>query len=149
MSRKYFCRYTVELVKEDECKYKGKIATQKDAYDKFVEVFKLDKKAEEHFVLFCLDCKNQIIGAFLISKGGINFSNVNICDIIKRALLCNSTKIILAHNHPSGKLDESSADIITTKKIIEACNTMNIELLDHLIITDESFKSLREKVILN
>ena len=101
MSRKYFTKYAVELVKDDDCKYEAKIDTAYDAYRKILEVFRLDKKAEEYCVMFCLDTKNNAIGAFLISKGTVNLTNINVADIIKRAILCNSKRIIIAHNHPS------------------------------------------------
>lgn len=142
MSKKYFMRYAVELVKEDDCKYTGKVSSSTDAYKKILEVFKLDKKAEEHFVMLCLNTKNEIIGAFLISKGGLNYAYLNKADVIKRALLCNSSKIIIAHNHPSGNIEPSSNDINATKQIKEACEIMDIQLLDHLIIGDNNYKSL-------
>ena len=66
-------------------------------------------------------------------------------DIIKRAILCNSKRIIIAHNHPSGSTEPSKHDIAATKKITEACNLMGINLLDHLIIGDKQFKSIIEQ----
>lgn len=146
MSRKYFMKYAVELVKEDDCKYEGKVSSSTDAYNKILEVFKLDKKAEEHFVMFCLNMRNEIIGAFLISKGGINYTHITKSDIIKRALLCNSNKIIIAHNHPSGNVEPSNHDINATKQIKEACEIMDIKLLDHLIIGENNYVSLYEKL---
>ena len=145
MSRKYFTKYAVELVKEDDCQYEAKIDTAYDAYRKILEVFRLDKKAEEYCVMFCLDSKNNAIGAFLISKGSINLTSINVTDIIKRAILCNSKRIIIAHNHPSGSTEPSKHDIAATKKITEACNLMGINLLDHLIIGDKQFKSIIEQ----
>ena len=117
MSRKYFTKYAVELVKDDDFKYEAKIETAYDAYRKILEVFRLDKKAEEYCVMFCLDSKNNAIGAFLISKGSVNLTSINVTDIIKRAILCNSKRIIIAHNHPSGSTEPSRHDIIATKKI--------------------------------
>ena len=131
MSRKYFTKYAVELVKDDDCKYEAKINTAYDAYRKILEVFRLDKKAEEYCVMFCLDTKNNAIGAFLISNGTVNLSNFIVTDFIKRAIHCNSKRIIIAHNHPSGSTEPSRHDIIATKKINEACNLMGIDFLDH------------------
>ena len=145
MSRKYFTKYAVELVKDDEFKYEAKIDTAYDAYRKILEVFRLDKKAEEYCVMFCLDTKNNAIGAFLISKGSVNLTSINVTDIIKRAILCNSKRIIIAHNHPSGSTEPSKHDIVATKKINDACNLMGIDFLDHLIIGDKQFKSIIEQ----
>ena len=142
MSRKYFSKYVVELVKEDDCKYEAKIDTAYDAYRKILEVFRLDKKAEEYCVMFCLDSRNNAIGAFLISKGTLNLTSINVTDIIKRAILCNSRRIIIAHNHPSGSIEPSKHDIDATKKINEACNLMGIDFLDHLIIGDREYQSI-------
>lgn len=142
MTRKYFRKYTIELVKEDEGKYEGVINSSEDAYNKILEVFRLNRKAEEHFVMFCLDTKNQIIGAFLIAKGGVDLVNINVVDIIKRVLLCNSKKIIIAHNHPSGNYEISECDYKFTDKLNNVCRIMNIILLDHLIIGDNGFKSI-------
>ena len=122
MSRKYFTKYAVELVKDDDCKYEAKINTAYDAYRKILEVFRLDKKAEEYCV-----------------------TNINVTDIIKRAILCNSKRIIIAHNHPSGSTEPSKHDIAATKKINDACNLMGIDFLDHLIIGDKQFKSIIEQ----
>lgn len=142
MSRKYFSKYVVELVKEDDYKYEAKIDTAYDAYRKILEVFRLDKKAEEYCVMFCLDSRNNAIGAFLISKGTLNLTSINVTDIIKRAILCNSRRIIVAHNHPSGSIEPSKHDIDATKKINEACNLMGIDFLDHLIIGDREYQSI-------
>lgn len=142
MSRKYFRKYTLELVKEEEEKYYGKINSSNDAYEKLLEIFRLDKKAEEHLVMFCLDTKNQIIGAFLIGKGGVDFININVIDIIKRVLLCNSKKIIIAHNHPSGNYEISEFDYKFTDELNKVCKIMKIILLDHLVIGDNGFKSI-------
>lgn len=95
--------------------------------------------------MFCLDTKNNAIGAFLLSKGTVNLTNISVADIVKRAILCNSKRIIIAHNHPSGSTEPSKHDIATTKKITEACNLMGINLLDHLIIGDKQFKSIIEQ----
>lgn len=142
MKKKYFSKYSLELVREDECLYEGVISSSTDAYNKFLEVFKLNKKAEEHIVMFCLDTKNKIVGAFLIAKGGARFANLERADIIKRALLCNCNKIIVAHNHPSGSIVPSKNDIEITKKIKEACLIVGVELLDHLIIGEKNYFSI-------
>lgn len=142
MIRKKFCKYSLELVKEDEIEYQSKVATREEAYNKILEVFKLDKKAEEHFVMFALNSKNNIIAAFTISKGSIDFANVNTVDIVKRIILCNCRKIIVAHNHPSGNTTPSKCDIDFTMRLKEICNIIGIDLLDHLIIGDKCYQSI-------
>ena len=142
MSRKYFTKYNLELVKDESVQYEAKITSREEAYKKFLEVFKLDKKPEEYMVMFSLNNKNEINGAFMIAKGGTSEISFSIQNIIKRALLSNGTKVLLAHNHPSGDPTPSIIDIKTTRRIKEACELMSIEFLDHLIIGDNSFSTV-------
>lgn len=142
MSRKYFTKYNLELVKDESIKYEAKITSRDEVYKKFLEVFKLDKKPEEYMVMFSLNNKNEINGAFMIAKGGTSEISFSIQNIIKRALLSNGTKVLLAHNHPSGDPTPSIIDIKTTRRIKEACELMSIEFLDHLIIGDNSFSTV-------
>lgn len=142
MSRKYFTKYNLELVKDESVQYEAKITSREEAYKKFLEVFKLNKKPEEYMVMFSLNNKNDINGAFLIAKGGTSEISFSIQNIIKRALLSNGTKVLLAHNHPSGDPTPSLTDIHTTKRIKGACELMSIEFLDHLVIGENCFQTI-------
>jgi DNA repair protein RadC len=64
-------------------------------------------------------------------------------EMLRQALLKKSSRIIVAHNHPSGNNEPSTEDLNVTTKLLAACNFIGIDLLDHLIITDESYRSLR------
>lgn len=100
-----------------------------------------DLNVEEFWVLF-LNQKNGLIHKQQMSIGGIAGTVVDVRVILKEALLHQATKIILAHNHPSGNLNPSKADISLTKKMIEAGKTMDIQVVDHLIITQEDYSSV-------
>jgi DNA repair protein RadC len=91
---------------------------------------------EECLVLY-LNHASKLLGAQKLSKGGINSTIVDIRIILATALKSLSTGIILAHNHPSGKLVPSEADKKITKQLSEASNFMDIKLIDHLIIGPE------------
>jgi DNA repair protein RadC len=91
---------------------------------------------EECLVLY-LNNASKILGAQKLSKGGINATVVDIRIILATALKSLSTGIILAHNHPSGKLVPSEADKKITKQLSEASNLMDIKLIDHLILGPE------------
>jgi DNA repair protein RadC len=91
---------------------------------------------EECLVLY-LNHASKLLGAQKLSKGGINSTIVDIRIILATALKSLSTGIILAHNHPSGKLVPSEADKKITKQLSEASNLMEIKLIDHLIIGPE------------
>jgi len=100
---------------------------------------------QEHFVVLFLDVKNQIIHKKTIFIGGLNASIVHPREIFREAVKRSAASIICAHNHPSGVPTPSPEDIEVTKRIQEAGYIIGIELLDHVIIGDHQFISLKEK----
>ncbi len=100
---------------------------------------------EEHLFCIYMDVKNKCLNKKLIAKGDLNIVYASPRDIFKYALQENSSKLILAHNHPSGDLTPSEDDIIFTKRLIEAGKILGIEVLDHLIICNDNYISLKEK----
>ena len=85
-----------------------------------------------------------MLGIYNVSKGGISSTIVEIRHILYIALKTNSTGIILAHNHPSGNLKPSSTDINLTRKIKNACELMDLNLTDHIILTKDNYYSFME-----
>lgn len=102
---------------------------------------------EEFWVLY-LNNSNKIIYKSQLSKGGITGTVVDIRLLLKVALENNALGIILTHNHPSGKLAASEADIQITQKIKVATKQLEINLLDHIIITENSYYSFADEGIL-
>lgn len=99
----------------------------------------------EEFIIVCLNRAHKVIGTCKVGLGG--FTGV-VCDpkvIMTIALQSSATSLILAHNHPSGNLKPSDADRKMTDKIKQACNLLDIILLDHIILTDESYYSFTEQ----
>lgn len=88
--------------------------------------------------------KNEVTGYEIISIGTVNESILHPREIFIPALLTNSTGVILIHNHPSLCLEPSKEDIQTTKRVVAAGNILGISLIDHLIVSTNSYKSLRE-----
>ena len=86
----------------------------------------------------------RLIKAVRISHGGITETLVDIRIIIKEALLCNATVVALCHNHPSGSINPSKEDDRLTTRLDEACKTMRLYLLDHVIVTDGSYYSYHD-----
>lgn len=103
---------------------------------------------QEQFVVLLLNQSNKIIGYHNLSAGGISSTIVDVRLIFATAIKSLATGIIIAHNHPSGNLIASKADIEITKKIKEAGNFLDIKLLDHLIVTDESYLSFADESLL-
>jgi len=100
---------------------------------------------QEHFVVLFLNIKNQIIHKQTIFIGSLNASIVHPREIFREAVKRSAASIICAHNHPSGVPTPSSEDIEVTKRIVEAGYIIGIELIDHVIIGDHQYISLKEK----
>ena len=126
-----------------------KITSSKDACHIFQRVFNADTfHWSEEFILLCLNNSNKVVGFYKLSSGGMTGTVVDVRMIFTTALNCLATAIIIAHNHPSGKLEPSEADKAITRRIKEASKTLDIAVLDHLIITDEDFYSFADDGLL-
>lgn len=99
---------------------------------------------EEFWVLY-LNNSNSVLEKSQLSKGGITGTLVDVRLLFKKAIELSAVAIILCHNHPSGKLKPSNADKALTNKIIEASKTLDIKLLDHLIVTEKSYFSFADE----
>lgn len=120
-----------------------KITCSKDAYEIFQPIIG-DLHHEEFWILH-LNNNNKVIDKQLISQGGLTGTLVDLRIIFKKSLELLSTGIILGHNHPSGKLQPSKADIQLTQKIKNAANTLDIKVLDHLIVTQKDYFSFADE----
>jgi DNA repair protein RadC len=99
----------------------------------------------EEFLVVCLNRAHKVLGYYKVGAGG--FSNV-VCDpkvVLTVALQSAASSIILAHNHPSGNTMPSDSDILVTEKVRKACSYLDINLLDHFIITSDSHYSFMER----
>ena len=100
-------------------------------------------------MIIMLDAKTRVIRDKVISKGTVDTSLITPREIFAEALLANAVSVILMHNHPSGDPSPSDADILFTARVQEAGNLINIHLLDHIIIGDNSYMSFAEKGLLH
>lgn len=101
--------------------------------------------SQEHFVCLYLNTKNQVIHRQTIFIGSLNASIVHPREVYKEAFRRSAASIIAIHNHPSGDPSPSKEDIEVTKRLVECGRIIGIELLDHLIIGEQKFVSLKEK----
>lgn len=123
----------------------GEIVTVRkpqDAANYVMEELRYLKK--EHFVCLFLNTKNHIIARETLSVGTLNASLVHPREVFRAAVKAGSASIICVHNHPSGDPMPSPEDITLTKRLVEAGELMGIEVLDHLVIGDGRFISLKE-----
>lgn len=123
-----------------------KISSSKDAF-KIIQPVLGDLPHEEFWVLH-LNNANKVITKQQLSKGGMTGTLVDVRLLFKRALELSAIAILICHNHPSGKLNPSSSDVELTKKIKEAALTLDIKLLDHLIVTEKAYFSFADEGIL-
>jgi DNA repair protein RadC len=103
----------------------------------------------EEFHLLCLNRANELLGAHVISRGGTTGTVADAKRIFRTALQHGSvTSLVLAHNHPSGQVHPSSADIRLTKKLTEAARSIDLHILDHLIVAGHRYYSFADHQLL-
>jgi len=132
--------------KETESVKREKVITSKDVFE-IMKPSMIDLPHEE-FWLLMLNRASSVIKKELISRGGVSGTVVDAKIIFKSAVEQYASSIILCHNHPSGNLNPSDADIRLTKNIKEAGKIMEISLLDHLIISEKGFYSFADEGII-
>ncbi len=108
----------------------------------------LKDKKKEQFLILCLDTRNNLIKISTISTGTLDTNLVHPREVFKEAIASLSSSIILVHNHPSGNPEPSDADIDITKRIMETGKIVGIDVLDHIIVADNTSFSFKEKGIL-
>ena len=99
----------------------------------------------EEFWALMLNQNYRLIKKVRISHGGIDATTVDIRIIMREAVLCNATQLVVCHNHPSGKITPSKHDEELTRSIMRASNVMNIHFMDHVIVTDGHYYSYHEE----
>lgn len=134
----------VTVAYQPKTRHKVNISNSEDAYQELRPLFNQISYKEQAYMLL-LNRANNSLGWVKLSEGGINGTVMDIRIILQHALLAHASNIILAHNHPSGNLKPSQEDINVTKRINEASRLMEVELLDHLIITSEGYTSLADE----
>ena len=121
------------------------ITNSRDAVDVFRQHFDKDEiDYRESFFALYLNQANKVLGIRKISESGIASTVVDVRIIMQAALLCNATGIIVANNHPSGNLKPSAEDMKVTQNIKEASKFLNIQLLDHCILTSTHYISFAD-----
>lgn len=119
------------------------IRTPEDAANLFRQF--IGDSDRESFCILCLNTKNEPTALHLVSTGTLNASLVHPRETFKLAILANSASIIAAHNHPSGEPTPSPEDVELTERIRDSGTLLGIDLLDHLILGDSTFVSMKEK----
>lgn len=116
--------------------------------DVFKELKDIRDHKKEHFVIFYLNAHNQEIKRDIISVGTLTANLVHPREVFEPAVSHLAAQIIIAHNHPSGNVEPSAEDIAVTKRLVEAGKILGIEIVDHVIVSQTGFTSLREAGVL-
>ncbi len=150
MSRIQVAFERVVLVKEKVEKYElpRKIRSPEDVYKAITEITSVEEEAQEVFGILILSTRNKIVAVHEVSRGMLNSSLVHPREVFKPAVLHNAAAIVCFHNHPSGDPEPSKEDIKITKQLVEAGKIMGIEILDHIIVGDDGYVSLKERGVM-
>jgi DNA repair protein RadC len=126
-----------------------KVTNSQILYNLVLKQWDLDLiEFQEEVKIVLLNRANIVLGIYEMSKGGTSGTVVDIKIILGIALKCNASSIVITHNHPSGTLEPSEPDKSITKKLKEACRILDLNLLDHLIITGQGYYSFSDNLIL-
>ena len=138
-----------EFSKRMKCQFKlplGQFCSSSVVGKYMIDV--LGDEKQEALVCFFLDTKNQVLEQKKIFKGTLNSATVHPREIFKEALRLSTARIIVVHNHPSGDTTPSENDLSLTKRLEECGYLLGIELLDHIIVGNSSYLSMREENII-
>lgn len=123
-----------------------KVTSAKAAYEILFNNWNMNKiEMVEQFYVLLLNSANNVIGMSEISSGGVAATLADPKVIFGMALKANCCKLILAHNHPSGNIKPSDADLKLTRRLVEGGKILDLEVLDHLIVTRDRFYSFGDE----
>ncbi len=128
-----------------------KIESPEELYEIMQRILKREQKTDrdrEHFWTISLNNANTVLNIELVSMGSVNTTVIEPMEVYSIPLQKRATRIILVHNHPAGTLKPSKSDKDITNRLIQAGRILHIEVLDHIIITEESFYSFTQSGVL-
>ena len=125
--------------------YKNKELTDPEKVYRLIKS-KLKDYHKEHFYIIALNSRNHSIAE--VSVGSLNASIVHPREVFAEAIKNKAASVIFVHNHPSGDSEPSEGDLVTTKRLVEAGKILGIEVVDHIIVTNNSFLSFKERKLL-
>lgn len=124
---------------------KPKVEHPDDVHEILKSIYRQLDDDQEHMVMLVLNISNEVAGFKVIASGSQTSGPADAKIIFRNALMLGATKIVLAHNHPSGNLQPSNADIRFTQKVIAAGKAIEIPVVDHLILSHSSYISMRKE----
>jgi DNA repair protein RadC len=135
---------SLRQVREKSVPYMQKaIHIPEDIVELLERALDLSNRSEELMGMLSLDIKNKVSGLHIIATGTVDKTLCSPREVFKHALLNNARSVILFHNHPSGELTPSKDDIYLTERMIECGRILCIEVLDHIVVSDNDFLSMK------
>jgi DNA repair protein RadC len=128
----------LNLVQERAATEDNFMTSPSDTLDYF-RLFYADRQEREHFALMLLDSQHKVLECNVMFSGTIDGASIYPREIVKAALYANAAAVILAHNHPSGQPEPSTADKRITERIKSALALLDIRVLDHVIVGDSCY----------
>ena len=120
---------------------KAKILPTLESCAKYLQTFFFGRNVETVYLL-CLDAKCKMLCCKKISEGDVNSTSLSVRKVVETALNTNASSVVLAHNHPGGLAIPSNEDIQTTKRIAAALQAVDVNFVDHILVTDDDYVSL-------
>ena len=149
---KFIATYRVTLIKDRQLPFEScRLNNSAQAQPLIKSLIETHGQSDrEQFCVLMLNAKNEIIGLNIVSTGDVSSATVTPRELMKPAILTNSSALILGHNHPSGDVSPSQDDIAVTKRIIHACKIMGIVVHEHLIVSmfDDRYYSFADNGII-
>ena len=129
------------------CKTNNFITGQKlESPDLVYDIFSFLKyESKERFIVINLNNQHAVMNYETVASGTVNSVQLRPCEVLRTAIILNSPAVILLHNHPSGVPEPSNSDIAFTKKVVKAGKLLGIEILDHVIVGENDFVSLKKR----
>jgi DNA repair protein RadC len=123
-------------------------SNSRSAYEIASNIYRNLSDDQEHFCILFLNGANNITGFKVLFSGGMNAATVDLKVVFRNAILFGARSLILVHNHPSNTLTASQEDIKLTQEIKQAAKLLGIKILDHIIITNNSYLSMADEAII-
>lgn len=133
----------LERYRKDRRESKHQIMHDLETYGEYL-LARLSGRRNETVCMLCLDAKHKLLACKLIGEGDVNSVNIPVRRMVELALATNASQVILAHNHPGGNALPSHADVMTTKAFAQALRPLGILLVDHVVVAEGDYVSMRQ-----
>jgi len=141
--------YRLKLVREKDLSYDHQLCCQEpETVARLLRPY-FSACHQEQVVILFLSTSLRVIGFHVASVGALNASIMSVREVFSAALVANAAGIIISHNHPSGNPEPSREDIRVTGKLVEAGEILGIQVIDHIIVTNDSYTSLGERGVVS